>query len=211
MSEPAAVFDQIYREYLDRVARIDWRPKAELLGIQVGEHGITIPFFGVPYRIDEAGISDLNGNRPIQSVSVSLCQYLLLSPDATPEGDDWVTYKDFKDAAPFAGAFTKNVENAIADRFSGRLPALKAAADRLESRPSNLDLSHDFHRVFIGLPRIPLLLAFNDEDEDFPAQATVLFERRAERYLDMECLAMVGWLLCDRLRHADGETEGTIT
>ena len=210
MSEPAAVFDQIYREYLDRVARIDWQPKAEMLGIQVDESGITIPFFGVPYRIDEAGISDPNGNRPIQSVSVSLCQYLLLSPDAPPEGDDWVTYKDYKDAAPFAGAFTKNVENAIADHFSGRLPALKAAADQLKSGPSNLDLSHDFHRVFIGLPRIPLLLALNDEDEEFPAQATVLFERRAKHYLDMECLAMVGWLLCDRLRRADDARAETI-
>jgi hypothetical protein len=28
----------------------------------------------------------------------------------------------------------------------------------------------------------------------------MLFERRAERYLDMECLAMVGMLLADRLR-----------
>lgn len=211
MNEPAAVFDQIYREYLDQVARKDWRPKADLLGIEMTGDGIIIPCFGVPYRIAETEIRDPAGKRPIQSISVSLCQYLLLSPDAPPEGDDWVTYKDFKDAAPFAGAFTKNVEKTIADHFSGRLPALKAAADRLVCRPSNLDLSHDFHRIFLGLPRIPLLLAFNDEDEDFPAQATVLFERRAERYLDMECLAMVGWLLCDRLRRADAETEGTIT
>lgn len=211
MTERAAVFDQIYRDYLARVAKVDWRTKADLLGIEVSGDGITIPYFGVPYRITNTEIQDPSGNRPIQSVSVSLCQYLLLSPDSPPEGDDWVTYKDFKDAAPFAGAFSKNVEQTIADHFCCRLSALEAAAERLGSRSSDLDLSHDFHRVFIGLPRLPLLLAFNDADEDFPAQASVLFEKRAERYLDMECLAMVGWLLCDRLRHADGESEGTIT
>ena len=211
MSERAAVFDRIYRDYLHRVVRTDWRPKAGLLGIEVDEAGITVPFFGVPYRISETGIQDPDGKRPIQSVSVSLFQYLLLSPDASPEGDDWVTYKDFRDAAPFAGAFTKNVEKAIAEHFSGRLAELEAAASRLDAHSSNLDLSHDFHRIFKGLPRIPLLLVFNDEDEDFPAQSTVLFQRRASHHLDMECLAMVGWLLCDRLRHADGVTQGTIT
>jgi hypothetical protein len=31
---------------------------------------------------------------------------------------------------------------------------------------------------------------------------TVLFERRAEKYLDAECLAMLGWQLFIRLRKA---------
>jgi hypothetical protein len=36
------------------------------------------------------------------------------------------------------------------------------------------------------------LLLFNDKDDEFPAQCSVLFERRAQKFLDMECLAMVG-------------------
>jgi hypothetical protein len=37
-----------------------------------------------------------------------------------------------------------------------------------------------------------MLLLFNDKDDEFPAQCSVLFEKRAEKFLDMECLAMVG-------------------
>ena len=51
-----------------------------------------------------------------------------------------------------------------------------------------------------ALPRIPLLLLFNDRDEEFPAQCSVLFEKRTEAYLDMECVAMVGMLLCEYLK-----------
>ena len=44
----------------------------------------------------------------------------------------------------------------------------------------------------------------NDRDVDFPAKCSILFERRADKYLDMECLAMLGWLLADRLRKESG-------
>ena len=47
---------------------------------------------------------------------------------------------------------------------------------------------------------MPVLLLFNDTDEEFAAQSTVLFERRAEKYLDAECLAMVGMLLYEYLK-----------
>ena len=40
----------------------------------------------------------------------------------------------------------------------------------------------------------PIVL-FNDADDEFPAQCSVLFERRAENYLDAECLAIAGRLL----------------
>jgi hypothetical protein len=43
-------------------------------------------------------------------------------------------------------------------------------------------------------------LLFNDADEEFPARCTVLFEKRAEHYLDMECLAMVGMRLFEYLK-----------
>ncbi|MGD8762104.1 MAG: DUF3786 domain-containing protein [Desulfobacteraceae bacterium] len=43
------------------------------------------------------------------------------------------------------------------------------------------------------------MLLFNDKDEEFPAQCSVLFERRTENYLDMECVAMVGMLLYNYL------------
>jgi hypothetical protein len=44
------------------------------------------------------------------------------------------------------------------------------------------------------------LLLFNDADKEFAAQCMVLFERGADKYLDMECLAMVGMLLFEYLK-----------
>jgi hypothetical protein len=43
-------------------------------------------------------------------------------------------------------------------------------------------------------------MLYNDTDDEFAAKCSVLFERRAEAYLDAECLAMVGRLLFTSLK-----------
>jgi hypothetical protein len=153
---------------------------------------------------------DPRGDRPIHAISVVLSKYILLCPRENPEEGDWVSYRDFKDAAPFAGAFANQTEKAIAENFSGKLDKLEKACVKLGSRPTDMDLSYDLARVFDALPRIPVLFLFNDADDDFSAQCSILFKKCAEKYLDMECLAIVGWLLSDYLKQADGGLNPTL-
>ena len=47
------------------------------------------------------------------------------------------------------------------------------------------------------------MLNFNDRDDLFPPACSVLYRKSAESYLDMECLAMTGTLLCGKLLGAD--------
>jgi hypothetical protein len=94
--------------------------------------------------------------------------------------------------------------------FSGRLDQLKDACQRLEGRPGDLEVSYQLALRFKALPRIPILLLFNDEDEEFPAQCSLLFQKKAEGYLDMECLAILGWALTDTLLQATGVNQSTI-
>ena len=66
-------------------------------------------------------------------------------------------------------------------------------------------------RRFRALPRVPLLLLFNDADEEFPAEARILFRANAERILDMECLAILGWLLSSKLIKQAGKQTKPVT
>jgi hypothetical protein len=63
---------------------------------------------------------------------------------------------------------------------------------------------------FDPLPQVPILLLFNDADEEFPAQCLLLFERRAEKYLDMESMAILAWLLTDYLSQSLGDMGTTV-
>jgi len=210
MTVKSSIFEETYKNYLVQVAEIDLVSVTKRLGIELKGDEAQIPFFGRPFRVSSQGVFDQDGHEPTHAVRVALCRYLLLSPATPPVGEEWVTYKDFKDAAPFVGGFVGNTEKALVKYFSGRLPQLKEACRIMEGRPADLDLSYQVAVRFEALPQIPILLLFNDEDEEFPAQGTLLFQKKAAEYLDMECLAILGWFLTDALNQAGGSSKTTI-
>ena len=204
--DKSTVFEETYTNYLAQIAGLDFKKiAARLDGEMVGDE-MVIPFFGIPHRISAAGISDPSGNRPNFSVCVILFKYLLLCPDDDPINNNWVSFKDFKDSAPFAGSFVNYTEAPMAKYFSGRVSQLDFACRKISGHRPASTFSYDLCMQFDALPQIPVLLLFNDADDEFPAQCAVLFERRAEKFLDMECLAMVGMLLFERLKLAAEKT-----
>jgi hypothetical protein len=171
---------------------------------------MLIPLFGRTYRLSAQGITGPDGRRPMHAVNVVLCKYVLLCP-ASPAGrSEWVSYRDFRDAAPFAGSFANNVERALARNYAGRSGDLRAACMELGGWEPDEDLSYEVVRRFRALPKADMLLLFNDADEEFPAECSVLFDRKAADYLDMECLAIIGWLLSDWLHQATGDEAPSI-
>lgn len=194
------VFDGIYRDYLDKVSRIDFHRLTDRLALQLVGDELIVPLFGRIYTVSAEGIIDPDGQRPSHSVSVVLCKHLLMAPETEPAEADWVTYKDFKDAGPFVGGFGSNVEHNIGRSFSGRLADLRQGCLELNAHPCHENFPGQLAMRFIALPRIPIVLVFNDQDEEFPAQCSLLFERRAAQYLDMECLAISGWILAEWLK-----------
>ena len=190
--EEEHVYDQTYKDYLSRIAELDFPFIADKLGMKIDGHQVVIPFFGKLYRLSAKGITDSSNRQPHLSVSVILCKHLLMCPMIEPLGGNWMSYKDFKDAAPLIQAFYNTVTQPIAEIFSSRLAELETAGKKIGGCPPAVEYPYDLAMQFDALPKVPMLLLFNDKDDEFPAQCSVLFEKRAEKFLDMECLAMVG-------------------
>jgi len=208
--QKASVFEQIYQDYLRQLREVDLQRIAKSIGAEMEGDAILVPLFGQIYKISSGGIVAPPGKELIHSVRVVLCQYLLHMPAAEVGGGDWVSYKDFKDASPFVGGFQSNTEKAIAKNFGGRLEALRRACLQLGGKDPGLDWGYQLSMRFDPLPLIPILLLFNDADEEFSAQCLLLFERRAEKYLDMESMAILAWLLTDYLNQSQGDLRTTI-
>ena len=200
MSAKSQVFEQTYNDYLARIAGLDFSFLAENLALQANGNELTVPFFNQPYRVSAGGIQDSAGQKPHLALCVILCRYLLMCPLIEPLGGHWTSFKDFKNAAPLVQAFYNTVTKPISETFTGKTAALEKAAESIGCYPPPEAYPYDVSVQFDALPKVSGLLLFNDADEEFPAQCTVLFERRVEKYLDMECLAMVGMLLCEYLK-----------
>ncbi|OQX65428.1 MAG: hypothetical protein DRH37_08605 [Deltaproteobacteria bacterium] len=200
MHSESPIFSKISHDYLDRIRQLDLAAVSEKAGVEQTGGALIVPLFGRPYRVSATGILDPRGKAPAHAVKVVLCQYLLHYPAKPPRDGTWVSYKDFRDAAPLANTFHVHNEMEIAKTFSGRLTALEAGCRYCRGRNHIGDFNYDLQVIVQALPGIPMLLLFNDADSEFPAQCLLLFERRAERYLDMECLAILGWILTEELK-----------
>ncbi|MBW1707584.1 MAG: DUF3786 domain-containing protein [Deltaproteobacteria bacterium] len=202
MTTKNPVFEKTYKDYIAQVAEIDIESIAQKLGVHAEGNDATIPLFGKHHKVSEIGITDPSGKQPYLDICVILCKYLLLCPEVNPKEKEWVSFRDLKDSGPLTVYFANDVERAIAGHFAGRLDDMKGACKTLGGYPPDIEVVYDLAMQFNALPRVPVMLLFNDADDEFPAKSSVLFERRAEKYLDAECLAMVGRLVCIYLKKA---------
>jgi len=198
----STVFEETYNKYLSHISYIDLMSRAVRLGAELAEDSLIIPYYETPFRVSIDGIFDETGKRPGFAISVVLFQYVFHCPDEIPIAGNWVTFREFKDASPLGGYFTSNNNKIINTTFAGNPEALQYASKRLEGRLIDDDPSWDLSVEFYMLPRIPIRLRFNDKDDEFPAQSSILFRQSAESYIDMESLAIGATYLTGMLTKA---------
>lgn len=197
-----SIFHKNYQSYLEQLTEIDLNEIPERLGVRVCTNEIMVPLFGQPYKVSNTGILNPVNKKPAYSICIVLCKYLLLCPDYDPTQNDWTAFKDFKDAAPLVTSFSNTTERVITEAFSGKCDTLEFACKSLGAHPAEMRLSYDLSMKLYPLPKVPVLLLFNDRDDEFPADCKILFEKRAAHYLDMECLAILGTILAEYLKKA---------
>ena len=195
MAKESSIFEKTLHDYLKQIEEIDLKPLATGLGAELEGENLVVPLFDKPYLISNNDIIGPTGNQAPFDVCVILSKYILMCPTDFPPGKGWVSYRDFRDTGPLTTYFPDNVVRPIAMHFSGKLDRLKAASLALGGHPPANAPAYDWVIQFNALPRIALLLLFNDADDEFPARCSVLFQKTADQFLDPECMAMLARIL----------------
>ena len=206
MGRPNTVFDQNYDGYLQEVRNIDFSIIAPILKIRVNTETSTadIPFFNTTYRVSRFGVVDDRGKQPDYGICVVLLKYLLMCPRWISTAKDWISYRDFKDSGQTQNTgLSDYASSTISKRYAGNRDRLKSSVAALGGVPPEADYPYDLAAVIPALPRLPILFLFNDADKQFPAATSILYERRAEHFLDAECRVMVDWYLFEHLKRAE--------
>lgn len=101
---------------------------------------------------------------------------------------DWLPFRSLKDASPFGPAFQRTVIDVFARTFSGHTTELELAFQRLNGKK----LSHsDVGYQLDAFACIPVRFLFWDGDEEFPAQANILFDRGSVDFIHVESLVSI--------------------
>ena len=166
----------------------EMKAKAAGLGCQWDGSGLQIRFFGHHYRVSPGGIHARHGPPPGLAVKNILADYAATQAATAKPTDARISFREFPGAGPLVVAFANNTHKIIAHTFGADLARLKAACGSLQGRFDAAASGFDLAVEFMALPKVPLYLQFNASDEDFPAEATLVFDPSAAAFLSLHSL-----------------------
>ena len=187
---------KIYTDLLERLANADIARSAEHLNLPINNAGeAEIPFLGQMYLISNRGVRRSDQRSFSEITGSVLIHYLLAGSSSRPAGR-------FVPLAELAGPLFKKssysqsaLEVPLIRRFQRRIPEFLSIAESIGGRQEGVSGIGSVSIIFAPLPNILLQLIFYDEDNEFPARATLLLDANATQFLDFEVLAVLVTIL----------------
>jgi hypothetical protein len=202
------------QEWLDRLAPLAERAAAELAMIpprklvmrtgcmQDPDGDYRLSLMGREYRVSSSlfSVTRADTGQEASSFTKSLVLTYMVTADGTTPSGRWIGFRELPNGMFYVQAFQGYSGSRLVRELSqagiGVVRAIQAAGPELGGNP--LDIG-DAGYAFAVLPRVKMALAGWQGDDEFPSQATVLFEDTAAQYLPTDGLAILGSQLVGRV------------
>ena len=161
--------------------------------------GYRISVWGEDYGIypQESKIMRLQENNPDVGhlMGLFIIYYLLRSKDISIS-KEWISEKDIPGGATFFRGPHKIPTQIIEKRYENNVKEFKEVCDRLDGIP--LDMA-DAAYAFEITPRIPVAVQFWDRDDEFSAEAKLLFDKTIAEQLTPDIVFCLTVEICKRI------------
>jgi len=187
----ALAAQELAKESLDDISRRSGIPIAD-------PDTLRLPFLGRVYLIAYPSFvfkdaADPSAQVPLQEQVLILHYMQKVRPRLK---NQWVAYREIPGAGFYFAAFVKRAIDPLKKAFGQNVAGLRKAAAKLGATP--LDTGNAAFR-FDLLPYAPIQMVVWEGDEEFPAEANILFDATAGDYLSPEDAAWLASLPVYRL------------
>lgn len=187
---------------------MDQKELTERFGLECDEEALYINYYRQKYRIDrKSGMITLEADSKCRLAFNTLMSiynlFYYAKPGAAVKGE-FVPFRSVKRAAPFAPAFQRTILTPLAKTFDGHLEALKKACISLGGVPIR---QGDAGYVIHAFDCMPLTMVFWDGDDEFEAQANILFDADITDFIHEESVVCIASDLVRRLSEEAGLRE----
>ena len=189
----------VVKEAQAKLRQIDRVVVADRSGATFDQNGkLRMEFLRREYVIDHAEwtVTRADDGAVPPSIMQSLILTYLYMSDGTPPIDRWLGFRELPNGLFYAQAFQGYTGAVLVRDLNGDVAAFKQASEKLQGAALAIG---DAGYVFQVLPRIKLAVIMWSGDDEFPAQAQVLFQETAAHYLITDGLAIVGSLLIGQI------------
>lgn len=157
-----------------------------------------VQFLGKMYLIGWPG-GEVKGAADGEDADIAtriLLLHYLLTADGTPMAGKWMAFRNLPGGLGYDDAFRGRASWRLARAFGQDREAFEASARLLGGEQLTFG---DVSFMFRALPRVWLAVILHLADEEFPAEANVLFDATTDHYLPTEDVAVLGGMLAGRL------------
>jgi len=164
----------------------------------VGTDKLRIPFLDRVYTVSYPEFAfrdayDASAEVPLQEQVLVLHYLLGCQPRLTGQ---WVAYREIPGAGFYYGPFVKRAIDPLKKVFGQKIAAFQKAAGKLGATP--IDAGPAAFQLDV-LPYAPIQIFVWEGDDEFPAEANILFDASIGDYLSPEDAAWLGSLPIYRL------------
>jgi hypothetical protein len=157
-----------------------------------GKSKFTVRFFADEYEIDPDArrvVSLSCGVPPREHVAVLLLHYSLRRAGSMPEaGEDWISFKELPGGREYFDAFKKRAIDAVVRKYGDDPEKIFSCLERLPGRKFRYG---DAGIVLEAFANVPVLITVWGRDEEFSADANVLFDRSIAEIFCTEDVAVL--------------------
>lgn len=158
-----------------------------------------VPVWGDDYRVfpkrSKIEGPDRSGRIRYDYLALVVVHYLLRAKAVEPSGQ-WVSEKDIPGGAAFFRGPHQIPTHRMTARFGNDLNAFRTRCTQLRGRSLGMaDAAYGFEIT----PRIPAAVLYWIGDEDFPAEAKILYDDSISEHLALDAIYALAVGICERL------------
>ena len=185
---------------VEKLSRASFEIIAERSGFEPSDgQSLHIPFLDRTYLVgfplfEFTDQADSQKEVPIQEQVLIL--HYLMAPETPDLSGQWVSYREIPGASFYFAAFVKRAVDPLKKVFGQNISVFCRAAEILQGRRiENGDAGFEFSMF----PAVPLQLILWEGDDEFPAEANILFDKTIGRMLSPEDVAWLAGMVVYRL------------
>lgn len=184
-------YEQIYESLVPKLRDCDFLEASARLGLTLQPDGVlSTSFLGREYEINFCGVNPKD-RKPVDVNTRSILAYYTLSKGNCEPAFSYVPIHYFAAPGLVFGSNIQWMTDQLGKKFGGNYATFSETLRRLGGVFNGKQESGGYSWFLKALPKIPLQILYYDEDEEFPCEVQILFDKNASRFMEFECLAFL--------------------
>lgn len=201
-------YEQVIENWRRKFLEMDQVALIRKFDLEADDEALYITYFSRKLRIDRKnGVITDQGGRPGFDTVMNIYNTFYYAAEHPVASGNLVAFRQVKRVYPFEAAYRRTIIFRLQKTFSGKTAELKKACEILGGTPLP---QGDVGYVLPVFPFLNIAVLFWDKDEEFDAQANMLFDSEITEFMHEENVVCVAADAVYYLTRAAGLPSGKI-